>query len=416
MRKTIYTLGFLFVCVQLTAQNATWRNLYLPNLPISTNIGDIVFDRDTNFYVSTDTNLLRYNGGIWSKLTPPLSANEQQRFLAVDNQGGVWVSIVNNGAFRLYNNVWQKYDTSNSGMPDNIIYFMKYDSISKLMIFGTAYGVVTFNSTTNSWTNLGVPPDYTVNFFDPLDVTISKTGEWYFSAIDFRLYIYQPQRGMWRNIAFPSPSLYRVGLDLNNNLYGASSGPQILRYDTIAQSWISLPFMKTDGRSIGAFTVDKRNAMWYFGNEGIIRFDSLKNNKFTTTNSPLYSNSINKVVVGPNNLKYIVGKGGGVQILDDSALPLSTKEEILQTAKMIESYNNPIQQNLVLTLDKNISTAQWAIQIHDVSGHLMSQNVVDVKQNRIELNMAALPAGLYFVTCVDFENKIKETIKVVRSY
>ena len=128
-----------------------------------------------------------------------------------------------------------------------------------------------------------------------------------------------------------------------------------------------------------------------------------------------YSNSINKVVVGPNNLKYIVGKGGGIQILDDALLPLSTKEESLQIGKMISSYNNPIQQNIVLNFVKNTPLSKLTIQIHDLGGRLMRQDVFDIQQGTVELNTTSLHDGAYFITCMDFQNKIKQTIKIVKS-
>ena len=137
MRKVIYTLSFLCVCAQVTAQNAAWRNLYIPNIPISTPIWDIVFDKDTNFYVTTDTSLFRYNGGVWSKLIPPISANEKLRYLAIDNQGGLWVSVLDSGVLRYYNNTWKKYNSSNSAFITDEVTYMKNDSLSKFMVIGT---------------------------------------------------------------------------------------------------------------------------------------------------------------------------------------------------------------------------------------------------------------------------------------
>jgi sugar lactone lactonase YvrE len=416
MRKTSYTFMFLLFCAQLTAQNASWRNLYLPNTPITTNTWDLAFDKDTNFYVSTDTLLFRYNLGVWTKLTPPLNQNEKLRHLAIDNQGGVWVSVVDKGVLRWHNNTWKKYDISNSILPEDVFNYMKYDSISKLMIFGTAYGVVTFNSTTNTWINIGIPTDYGPNAFLSDDLAINKAGEWYFSDLGSRVDIYKPQTRVWRKIGSPfTGATFNIGVDLNNNLYVADRAPSILRYDTIAKSWKNLPFTKGQDLSSSGFTVDKKNMMWHFSqNNGLIRFDSLNNRKITMSNSPLYSNSVAKVVVGPNNLKYILGKGGGVQILNDSLLFTGIKETTRQTTKMISSYNNPIQQNLVIHLDKSVSTPQLTMQIHDLEGRLLHQNTYDVKQNQIELNTASLPSGIYFVTCWDVPNQRKEVLTVVK--
>lgn len=131
------------------------------------------------------------------------------------------------------------------------------------------------------------------------------------------------------------------------------------------------------------------------------------------SNSPLYSNSINKIIVSPTNLKYIVGQGGGIQILDD-ALLISTKDQNFARSKLITSYNNPTQERLTLQLDKNLSINQLTVQVHDLNGRLINQNMYDVKQNCVELNTALLPAGLYFVTCFNERNNIRETIKVVK--
>ena len=415
MRKIIYTLSFLCVCAQVTAQNAAWRNLYIPNIPISTPIWDIVFDKDTNFYVTTDTSLFRYNGGVWSKLIPPISANEKLRYLAIDNQGGLWVSVLDSGVLRYYNNTWKKYNSSNSAFVTDKVIYMKNDSLSKFMVIGTSYGVFTFNSTTNTLANLGVPTDYTVNYFDTENVAISKTGDWYFGPSHSYVYIYKPQTGMWRSIL---PNYYhnlKIGFDLNNNLYGMSPSPPISRYDTTTQSWKNLPFVKKQDIS-GSFdfTTDKKNKMWYFSQEnGIMRFDSLNSTKYTMSNSPLYSNSINRIIVSTNNLKYIVGQGGGIQILDD-ALLISTKDQDFARSKLITSYNNPTQERLTLQLDKNLSINQLTIQVHDLNGRLINQNMYDVKQNCVELNMVALTSGIYFVTCLDLNTQRKETIKIVK--
>ncbi len=418
MRKSFYTLAFLLFCVQITAQNAPWRNLYLPNLPISANTWDLAFDKDTNFYVSTDTSLFRYNLGVWTKLTPPLNTNEKLRHLAIDNQGGVWVSIVDKGVLRWYNNTWKKYDSSNSIIINEGLFFMKYDSISKLIILGTYYGVLTVNTTTNTWTNIGLPTDYGPNVFNPDDLVISSTGEWYFSVLGSLICIYKPQTRVWQTIdCLFLVSAFMLGMDLNNNLYGTSTSQQILKYDKITQSWKSLLFSKPQELyNIRGFTVDKKNMMWYFSqNNGLIRFDSLTNRKITTNNSPLYSNSVAKVVVGANNLKYIVGKGGGVQIMNDSLLFTGTKEANVKAAKIVTSYNNPIQQNLVIHLDKSINTSSLKIQIHDLNGKLLSEKVFDVSQNQIEVGMASFPSGVYFVTCWAIQNQRKEVLTVVKN-
>ena len=409
MRKVIYILSFLCVCAQVTAQNVGWRNLYLPNTPLSTKIQSLAIEKDTNFYVMTDTTLLRYKGGVWSKLPSPLNTNEVFKHLAIDNQGSVWVTVQDKGAFRYYNNVWQKYDTSNTILPLPNILYIQYDSISKFMIFGTDRGVFTFNSLTNTWKDIGLPPGYTVNVFMTDGLIISRTGEWHFIFVD-KFYIYKPQTGSWRELSFPF--FCSLTFDINNNLFISNSVKQLLQYDTISQSWVNSSYTNI---KLCGFIFDKKNILWASNNQnGIIRVDSLRSTTYTVSNSPLYSNAFNRIAIGPTNLKYIYGDIALIQILDDSAHPTSTKDQDFARSKLITSYNNPTQERLTLQLDKNLSINQLTIQVHDLNGRLINQNMYDVKQNCVELNMVALTSGIYFVTCLDLNTQRKETIKIVK--
>jgi hypothetical protein len=90
------------------------------------------------------------------------------------------------------------------------------------------------------------------------------------------------------------------------------------------------------------------------------------------------------------------------------------KMVVSETPTLILSYNNPIHQNLVLNLQKEIPTTQLTIQIHDMHGKWIRSHIVDVKEYRAELNLTSLAAGMYVVTCRDEQNKIKEMLKILK--
>ena len=278
------------------------------------------------------------------------------------------------------------------------------------MIFGTTYGVATFNSSTNTWAKLSFPPGYPINFFSTSDVVVTKSGEWYFGSETNRIDIYNPKTSVWRSTNnFPTLSIISpLGLDLRNNLYALTytTQLQIARYDTVNQSWVDTPLAVQNGLSgsyLTGFTVDKRNVMWYFSQYkgGVVRFYNDNGIKYNIRNSPIYSDSVAKVAVSPTNLKYILGRGGVIQILDDSALPSANSEIGLQTAKIISSYNNPVQHQLILNIEKTLSVTQLTIQIHSIDGKLVSQNALDVSSSIVELNTSSLLECAYFVTCID---------------
>ena len=95
-------------------------------------------------------------------------------------------------------------------------------------------------------------------------------------------------------------------------------------------------------------------------------------------------------------------------------LVAQNKSTMGEVPTLILSYNNPIHQNLILNLRREVSTTQLTIQIHDMRGKWIRSHIVDVKEYRTELNLTSLAAGMYVVTCRDEQNKIKETLKILK--
>jgi ligand-binding sensor domain-containing protein len=346
------------------------------NLPSEQNCTALAVDSKNNIYASSLMYIYKFNGSTWktyqtgSTLNAYVSIND----IKIDNKGTTWVGAswglgkfvgdsliqkynkfsyaINAIAIDKQNRIWLGtnsaglmlfdsvntivYNTSNSGIPSNIIYNMRFDSKGHLWIT-TPNGMAEFDGSNwilfNTW-NSGLPDNFVLSLeIDKDDIlwlglysgglvkydhktwkkynltnsglpsngvfslkcTEKNTvwaGAWKgllkFSGSGYELYD-SAKTGI--NIG----SVFSIEKDLKNNLWFSTDGA-IYKYNGV--NWQTFDGNTIDANLDGSLTLksDKENNLWIGTTySGLIKYDGSRFTNFNINNSPLTSNIIKKI-------------------------------------------------------------------------------------------------------------------------
>ena len=130
---------------------------------IDNTINDFIFDNNDNLIITSPYGGLEVltNSGNWLTLNTgtypnlPFFINSLNNVI-VDNNNNLWISTVENGLIQYSNDNWIFYNEENSGLSDNKINCLKYDSLYNRLWIGTetkGLTILDLNFISNSPTN-----------------------------------------------------------------------------------------------------------------------------------------------------------------------------------------------------------------------------------------------------------------------
>tara|TARA_B100000575_G_scaffold164006_1_gene131065 strand:+ start:195 stop:1478 length:1284 start_codon:yes stop_codon:yes gene_type:complete len=130
---------------------------------IDNTINDFIFDNNNNLIITSPYGGLEVltNSGNWLTLNTgtypnlPFFINSLNNVI-VDNNNNLWISTVENGLIQYSNDNWIFYNEENSGLSDNKINCLKYDSLYNRLWIGTetkGLTILDLNFISNSLTN-----------------------------------------------------------------------------------------------------------------------------------------------------------------------------------------------------------------------------------------------------------------------
>ncbi len=119
-----------------------------------------------------------------------------------------------------------------------------------------------------------------------------------------------------------------------------------------------------------------------------------------------------------DHVKDFVGKNGPVFIFshgEDWVNSVVPDNPIPITPFLIEIFPNPFNQSLSLTVESPVS-GNYSISILNIDGRLMSKDSLETVQGgsfKHELSTSNLPAGIYFIRCLNKSNGVQQLKKAV---
>ncbi|MCK4662361.1 MAG: T9SS type A sorting domain-containing protein [Bacteroidales bacterium] len=105
-------------------------------------INDLLEDKDSNIWIAASWGLGKLSNGeiqYFQQITSEVTS------LAYDNNNNLLIGSLNNGLFKYNGTLFINYDTTNSTIPTNCIYTLKFDSENTLWL-GSSAGLIKYNN------------------------------------------------------------------------------------------------------------------------------------------------------------------------------------------------------------------------------------------------------------------------------
>ncbi|MBP7459727.1 MAG: T9SS type A sorting domain-containing protein [Candidatus Delongbacteria bacterium] len=409
-----------------------------PNGPISNIIEDIDFDSDGTVALACgfDYSVTGKSGGIsflnnnqWHNFHPPVN-NQDFRSVAFDKQNTWWFGSFGSGlvrAQRLTDSIhYSVYDHTNSPLSGQTSSYVPIPRIIKdqygnIWLSDLHIGLfIPVNPDQNQWISFGVGAQlYNIEIWA---LAVYYNDVWMGTRKDG---IYHLNYG--RSILSPDPQwsvindaseddLYSnqindISIDLQGNPWvGTLSGP-IFRYGSAWYSPWEDPQDMIKSR-INAIYVDEYNNKYYgTDDKGLLVAigDTLQWFYFNTTNSPILSNSINRIKIHPITKEIYLATDKGLNVIRDPFLvPHATQDSI-------KIYPNPFMLNSYrhhLVNFENL-TPFSTICIFTVDGTLvkkltaLSGTIGKITWDGLDDHQNPVAPGLYLVQIMDANHHVK---------
>ncbi len=281
MKNILVLLCLLVSSTFIFSQNSDWKNYSdIPNVSsiafennfvwIGTNSGLIKFDKTTgeNFFYDT-TN---------SKLPGNLITS-----IAIDKAGNKWIGVstewnsssyAGGGLAKFDGKIWTVYNTSNSGLPDNLVTSIAIDGNENKWI-GTNKGLAKFdenNSKETSWT------------------------------------IYNSS-----NSGLPFNTINSIAIDGSGNKWIGTNGGGLAKFDSTNWNVYNASNSGLPDDGITAITIDGSGSKWIGTDEGLVKFDETNWTIYNSSNSELPDDDVTSIAVDESSNIWVGTKGGLVK-------------------------------------------------------------------------------------------------------
>ena len=218
----------------------------------------------------------------------------------------------------------------------------------------------------------------------------------------------------------PSNSLYAIARDRSGDMWvGTAAGvatcsPGLLATNGTASNYFATPVVRQGtgsgypalySEAVTCIAIDGANRKWFGTTNGLWLFNDKASEAllhFTTTNSPLPSNTIIDVAVNDKTGEVFVATSGGVVSYQGSATITEGKPSCAQV------FPNPVRPDFAGTVGINSIVNNGLVKITDVAGHLVYSTRAaggTVTWNLADTDGRRVRSGVYLVLTSDAEGK-----------
>jgi len=279
-------------------------------------INDIFFDRNGIEWIAASWGVGRFNSD--SVIVENIEGlNNDARVIQEDKENHIWVGTQWNGLFEFDGINWTEYDTSNSDIPSNNIYDMKFDYDGNLWL-ATGNGLVKLDG--SNWeifntTNSGLLQN------EILSIEIDEKGIIWLGFFNYGLMKFDGINWKKYNLSnsiLPSNAVYVIEFDDKDNVWLGTGGNSLINYNRntwsqydssnsgLLNTVYSLKFDNKENLWIGY----KYNIIEYNGNFWLSKYNNENWLDYDSTNSPFSRNLVNCIKTDTyDNLWIGTGKG-----------------------------------------------------------------------------------------------------------
>ncbi len=399
MMSKIFFLSFcVFIFESVHAQFVIYDE---SNSGISYNGVHCIGIRGNEKWIGTDYGLSVYNDTNWTTYYTSNSGipDNNIRAIGFDSLGNVWVGTFTNGIGKFDGSNWDTLNMANSALPDNHVRAFAVDQLGNYW-FGTLGGLVFYDGDTMIvYDEFNTPVMQSSNISDiKIDVNNTK----WIATINGGLYRIDTgwTRYKINNSQIPDNTQLSLDIDADGKIWIACPAGGLGVFDGI-DNWQSFNTLNSDitSNSLNCLDLNSDDHV-YCGSidEGLIYYEGGLNwSQYDSLNSNIPEHWITALKVDENDNVWVGFFNSGIAKLGDSTvgyipyLPLNDE---------ISVYPNPAKDFFYISFDAG--TALNQLNLYDLSGRLIIelQNVFPSQK----IMLPVLPAGVYFIKAVSEKN------------
>jgi len=406
MMKILVILSVFFVTsfCNVFAQYPEWiiydhTNSGLPDCYIN----DIAIDSLGTKWIATYCGLVKYDDTSWTVYNTSNSQlpHNYIQSIAIDNNGTKWMTPYEAGLVKYNDTTWTVYDTTLSGLPSNNLHSISVDNNNVKWGIVFYKGVFSYNDTT--WTLFDTTNSILPGYYAGIHIlTTDKSGAKYIGTNMYGIFKYNDT--IWASY-FNSSSgcgisndVESMSIDDNYNIWYGERFCGLIKYDY--SNWETYSYLtgyNLPTEEVISIAIENDSTIWIgsdseYGSPpgGLAKFNGFYCVGYDTSNSPIPSNTVAKIVIDKygnkwlrtNSKKLTVFREGGV--LTGKSISLNTK-----TSLNAIIYPNPATREVNFS---NINNGSL-IEILDVTGNI---HIKEIYAGR-SIDISRLNSGVYFI-------------------
>ena len=318
-------------------------------------INDILFDKTDTAWIAASWGLGRLTGD--TLIEGFAGLNNEIYSLAIDKNNVLWIGTNGNGLIKYDGINKTVFDTSNSAIPCNTIYDMKFDSKGNLWL-ATYEGLVKYDG--SNWmiyneNNSGLPEDVIYK------ITIDLQNVIWIGTRDKGLIKYDGMNWEKYNLSnsiFPSNYISSIALDGKGYVWFGTSS--LIKYDRNSWTLYDTSNSGLVGTFYGNIAVkaiesDEKENLWigYRGEPWLTKYDGQNWFHYDSTNSPFSKELVSCLRVDPDDNLWI-GSSRGLVKFDGKNWAIYNMENTPLTSNVIYDIEFDKEGNLWCGLGFNV--------------------------------------------------------------
>jgi ligand-binding sensor domain-containing protein len=292
---------------------------------------------------------------------------------------------------------WTFYNTSNSGLPSDLVYEIAIDHDGNKW-FGTLLGIAMFDGV--NWivydtSNSGLP----VNVGD---IAIDPEGNKWFATIGVTMF----DGANWLNYntgnsGLPSDHVTCIAFDDNGNKWFGTYDAGLARFDGTNWTVYNTTNSGLVSDRITSISTDNYGNLWaiVFQNNGVAMFDGSNWTIYNSANSPLPSDDVDCMVIDTYGNKWFGFYYYGAVVFNENGVITHTARQE-PTVPSLTAYPNPFSGMLNIGYSLT-ETRKVVINLYSSEGKLIKNICSGLKPKgdyKESVDGTNLPAGIYIIT------------------
>jgi len=413
--KTFYfSILIGFFSYNLSAQNPQWINYSeLTQFPL---VGSILIDSNDVKWITTTDGLLKYDNLGWRRYDTTNSGLPENALgeMAIDTSGNLWITTENKGLVKYDGQNWTVYNTSNSQLPTNTFRGIAIDKMNNKWLTTVTKGILKFNSDTCitfDTSNSGVQSLSTNS------IRIEDNVKWF--AAGYRGVVKFNDTSWVRyytgNSGLPDNWVIEIYIDKQKNKWFGTQFGYVAKFNSINNIWTvyNEVYPGLPGGFYTEIAVDNRNIKWFGSNSGLVKYNDTT---VTVYGPPIPSNSLITALKLDRYNNLWIGIDGGIFVHNpNGVVGISNLGTIISTDyELFQNYPNPFNPitRIEYSLKKN---AFVRIRVFDITGKQVALLVNGFKkQGNYNVSFSTFPelsSGIYFYS-LEIDNMIINTKKM----